>query len=530
MLKTLIMARLQASFYRKPRAGKKPRNMWGAFIFIALYLIVVFGSIFMQNYQVLGSAFIGNGELENLYFAIAAFTSMMLGFVGSVMMTQNQLYQAKDNELLLSMPIKPSVILASRIVVLYIWAFLFSAINFIPAMLVYIQYGVKAAAVLMMFVELLTIPFFSLTAAFLIAWLLQMITSRLKNKTLFNIIGVLLFSGVYMVFCTRIYSVTLMMVESSEAVLKAFKARLYPFFMCGAAIATGDLLSVFMELVLTLVPFAIAVWILSKTFIKIATTKAKVAKIAYKREKLKASSLRKAVTMKELRRFASSSTYVVNGIMGLLMMVAASVYIAIKSEYLFATIGQIFGSGLSDKYIMAGVIVAVASLSTITEITVCSISLEGKNLWIIKTAPIPTRDILMGKLYAHLYIALPFSVISGIALNFCGHMDLFARIMAILMPVIVQVFTALFGLYINLLLPKLDWTNEAQAIKQSGAAFIVAFGGMGLVALVIILFAALYKYVSANLMLLLITVFFVINSFLIYLWLTKKGEKRFEAL
>lgn len=530
MLKTLVLARFQATFFRKPKDGKKPRSMALSIVLISLYLIFVFGNLFLENYRMFGDAFIGNGEFENLYFAIAAFTSMMLGFIGSVMMTQSQLYQAKDNELLLSMPIKPSVILASRIVVLYFWSFAFSAINLIPAAIIYLSRKPSSLALVMIIVEIITIPLFALTVSLLIAWILQLTTSRMKNKTIFNTVGALVLSGAYIVFCSRLYSIVSSVVDSADAVLAAFKTKMFPFYACGQAVVSGKTASVLLELAVTIIPFAIAYIILSKTFIKIATTKTKMAKYVYKREALKSSGMRQAIARKEIRRFVTSTTYMLNGAMGLVMMVLAAVYMAVKSDLIFGTAAEMFEGSISENVVVSAIIVLVASMGIIAEITVCSISLEGKNLWILKSAPIAIRDILMGKIDAHLIIALPFSVVTGIALNFMGHMNLFERIMALILPIAVQVFAAYFGLYINLLFPKFDWDTEAQAIKRSGAAFIVAFGGMGLIVLLTGLIIGLQSLVNVDLLLLIIAFLLIINILLIGKWLHSKGERRFQAL
>lgn len=53
-----------------------------------------------------------------LYFAIAGLMAFMLTFIGNVFATQTQLFDAKDNELLLSMPIAPKFILGSRMLLL----------------------------------------------------------------------------------------------------------------------------------------------------------------------------------------------------------------------------------------------------------------------------------------------------------------------------------------------------------------------------------------------------------------------------
>jgi ABC-2 type transport system permease protein len=60
--------------------------------------------MFASLFYSIGKLF-GGTELEWFYFALAGIISFALSFVGSVFATQTQIYDARDNELLLSMPV-----------------------------------------------------------------------------------------------------------------------------------------------------------------------------------------------------------------------------------------------------------------------------------------------------------------------------------------------------------------------------------------------------------------------------------------
>ena len=133
MLKTLVLTRFKGMFFRKPPEGKKQKNMTWLYIVLYGYLCFTFGGLFLLNYQTFYSAFVEGMNMPEMYFGLASIISMMLGFIGSVTMTQSQLYDAKDNELLLSMPIPPSYILGSRMLVIFLMSVLFSCVPLIPA-------------------------------------------------------------------------------------------------------------------------------------------------------------------------------------------------------------------------------------------------------------------------------------------------------------------------------------------------------------------------------------------------------------
>jgi ABC-2 type transport system permease protein len=116
MLLTLLKMRL-ASLFIPLFTGKKKKR--GAlltvlavllFLFAAVYFAVIFGSIFLMIGLPLFEA-----RAEYVYFALGGALMLLLMLLGSVMYTKTQLFAANDNELLLSMPIPPHLILLSRL-------------------------------------------------------------------------------------------------------------------------------------------------------------------------------------------------------------------------------------------------------------------------------------------------------------------------------------------------------------------------------------------------------------------------------
>ena len=121
MLKTLLkvqFAALKASLFRSRRKQSKGgtgRTIGFAvlFLYVIICFFIMFGSMFSSICMPLHELGLGW-----LYFAIAGLMAFMLTFIGNVFATQTQLFDAKDNELLLSMPIAPKFILGSRMLLL----------------------------------------------------------------------------------------------------------------------------------------------------------------------------------------------------------------------------------------------------------------------------------------------------------------------------------------------------------------------------------------------------------------------------
>ena len=71
---------------------------------------------------------------------------MLLGVFGSVFNTYSGLYLAKDNDLLLSLPIPVRAMLASRLLGVYLMGLMYSGVVMLPAVIVYWAVGVLTAA------------------------------------------------------------------------------------------------------------------------------------------------------------------------------------------------------------------------------------------------------------------------------------------------------------------------------------------------------------------------------------------------
>jgi ABC-2 type transport system permease protein len=115
---------------------------------------------------------------------------------------------------------------------------------------------------------------------------------------------------------------------------------------------------------------------------------------------------------------------------------------------------------------------------SMTYITACSVSLEGKNLWILKAAPVNTETIFLSKIAVNLTVTLPAVFMSGILFSIGLKLSLAEIVVLLVLPTVYSLFTAVAGLLINLALPNLDWTMEVTVIKQSAASMVAVFGGI----------------------------------------------------
>ncbi|WP_241781919.1 hypothetical protein [Paenibacillus sp. DMB5] len=115
--------------------------------------------------------------------------------------------------------------------------------------------------------------------------------------------------------------------------------------------------------------------------------------------------------------------------------------------------------------------------------TSSSISLEGNNLWILRSSPVPKHIILLSKVAVNLTITVPITVVSCVLLMISLGTGWADSLLLLAIPVIYACYTALMGIIVNLKLPKLEWTNEVQVVKQSAAVLVAML--LGFISLII---------------------------------------------
>ncbi len=528
MLKVLLRSRMEAllSVLTGASRTKKAQSRGKLIGFAALMLLSLFslGTLFARIFEVLAAP-LAMLDLGWLYFGMAAVMSFGLMIVGNAILAKYQLFEARDNDLLLSMPIPPIDILLSRLFLLYVVAVVIALPVAIPALLFW-EGGLGAAGIAaFVVIFLVVLPLLNLAISSLLGWLVHLASNKTRNKSLVSLVLTLGFLGVYMYFSFRINSM-LNSLAADPAMLEKSLGSAAPVVWAGRAIAEGRWELLVLLLAIAAAAFALCLWLLSRTFIRTATAKGSVAKAVYVERTAKLRSPRSALLIHELRRLWASPAYLLNGALGSFFTLAAAVYLAIKGRSLTASPEWEMMAFLFKPLILAG----LCYMASLVFLTAPSISLEGKYLWLPKSLPVSSWEVLRAKLRLHMLIALPplvlVSIVTALVLGYEGQM----RILVLLLPTVFGVFSGFLGLYENLRHPNFNWINETQAVKSGASVLITMFAGMGLVLLPVLACLLFSDWVTPELMGWIMLALLTVLSVLLYLWIRKKGVKVFEAL
>ena len=536
MLKTLLKVRLKAladSMFNR-RRGKKGGGTGMKILmgFLLLYVFVVFGFLFGMMFYSMYEPF-GLLGMGWLYYSMAGLLGTGLCFIGSVFFTQSVLFEAKDNELLLSMPVKPSAILGSRMAVLLLLNYAYSLLLMLPCGVARcIVAPVTVLGVARFILCMLLLPLLPTTLSCIIGWLVALAVSRMRNKTMFTTVLSLVFLGAYFAVCFNMQGYIEKLVENGAAIGAAIEKAMPPFYAMGLALSTGSLWQLIRFALWCLVPFGAVYALLSRSLINIATMRRGTKKVKYQAGTLRASSPMAAVVKKELRHLGSSSPYILNGCIGAILCVAVAVLCVVNGRGLLQRLADIYAGGVDiNSFLMPFACLVECLTLSMTIISAPSLSLEGKNISLLQSMPVKAGDVLLGKALMHIIVCAPAAVVSSILFMAVLPMTAGQRVLMVITPLALVIFMALLGVVVNLRWPRFDYVNETVVIKQSASVTITMFSGMGIVLLPMLLYVlVLGKVMSVTLMLSLYTGVLAIASAVLYDYLTHRAERAFANL
>ncbi|MDR0423942.1 MAG: hypothetical protein LBH39_00530 [Clostridiales Family XIII bacterium] len=503
----------------------------GKTAFAAIVGLVAAISIFSMFYMMFDSmceAYFSAG-IGFMYFSMLAVTVFLLCVISSVLAGAAIVFGAKDNDLLLSMPIKPYAILIGRLLVLFTAE---CAMTLLAALAAFVPWAAGGHAtgmgILLFIIGVALLPLMALSAALLLAWLLTLVSSRLRHRNIITLVLSAAFLIAYLYGYMNIQGYLGELVARGSELAEAFRVAMPPFYAFGAGIADGDIVDGLAFAAWAIVPFAAALLLLAANYHRILATERGSAKIVYREKRTAARGALPALIGKEMGKFWSKPTIVLNASIGSVFMLASPLILIRPAGILAQMDALATMSGIAPAAILA---MAFAFLGVSNNVSASLVSLEGPNLWIAKSIPVPAQAILRAKLAAHMLLSsipcLFASLCFGAALA-GGPAD---WLMLLIVPQTAIALAGVLGLMLNLHFPKLDWTNEIQVVKQSVAAMFTLFGAWGFLFILWALYFFGYSAViPAPAYLLSCSALFAAASVCAYAWLMRRGAQMFTEL
>jgi ABC-2 type transport system permease protein len=491
------------------------------FTFLGIYLgVTVAGmtSLLYEGFKDTGLVIL----VPALFFIGASFMIV----VTCLFAAQGYLFGAKDLEMLFSFPVSHRDIIISKFLMLYFYDLMFSVLIFGVSGVVYC---VLSSAGIMGWITIILgvfiVPLLPLCVGTIISYGLGLALRKVKRKNVVTTVLSLIFSLIIILFYSM-SSFTEYIVSHGQNLLEGIKSYYLPAgWLLGSL--NGDILNFLLFALINILPVVIILPLLAKRFASIvASFKSSATKANYKFRSQKKDNKLSTCFKKEMKRILSSSVYILNSGVGIIMLLVYTIT-------LFRSSGAEAGMIITEwAYAPLVAIFALIFCSTLNTTTCCSISLEAKTFWIYKTSPVDEKTIFEAKALANEMLYIPFIIVLGILYTVILKLGIEYALLLIVIPVIALVCASYFGLIVNLAFPKLKWQNETQVIKQSASVVISMFSSMGFNGLMIVLSIVALNNLAISIfevMLCLLVIYLLLMVFLEYI-LRTWGVKKFKSL
>lgn len=527
LLKINCINSLGLNAFKKDNSSNKEKSK-----LIKSFSLIVLGAVAVCYVAYVYADLIGKALVKigfiNMLPILAVIVATLAVFFTSIYKAPGTLFSSKDYELLMSLPISSKSILASKVINLLSLNMGLTAVILVPTTVVFYENSnASILSFLYCLIGIFVIPLIPSIIASIVAFLLSYVSSKSRFSNIVSLIGMLIIMLFIFIGSYKIEDLLNYFAKNASSIEELLR-NINPIAgWYGDLMAKGSLMALIKIVGVSAIAFTIFIIVFSRSFKKINSRLGESYKKAnYKITTLKTNTPFKALIEKEIRRYLSCNIYVFNTAFGaILLLLAAIATIFMKDKVVEIILGEKVMAGLIPLIF----IVFFSFIATTLSTTASTISLEGKNFWILKVLPVDTMDIFKSKIAVTLLLGIPAIIVSSIIMKFSLRLSWINLLWLMVIPSLFVVFIAIVGLFINLNFPKFDWTQEVRVVKQSLSVMITIFGGMGIIALAVGAFVLLEPK-NYNVFLAAITVIlFILNGFAWSL-LKTKGVKLFKSL
>lgn len=480
-------------------------------------------------------------NLSYLLLSLFVLSISIMTFIEGIYKSGPLVFNCKDDQLLLSLPIKRSTVLFVRIFKFYLFELLFNSLFLLPIMVSYIRWDsdLNWTYFLTSFIMLLLLPIIPIVLSCILGFITSSLSSKFKYKNAAQIIismGVLV--GI-LALSFNMDGILEYIIKNSSNINELVTKIYYPAGIYAKLVNDFNIVDLLIFVMVHVGVFAISIVILSKFYFKINTRLKSVSstskRVSIDSLTIKSKSVTRSLVKKEMSTFFKTPVFIINAGFSLVLFLIAVIVIALKHDTIMPLlIAQLSALDLKEEIIMNNIpiiiLILISFASYMTSITNSIVSLEGRNITILKSLPIKTKTILIGKILACLKITTPVLFIGDIILFIVLKISVIDSLLLLILSILIPLVSHFIGLIVNLKYPNLNWENSAEVVKQSTSSFISVMLGMALFVLTSMVIFNVIGKISGTLLLIIVTTTYILIDIILYLYLLRRGTVDFNNL
>lgn len=509
----------------------KKGGKWTKIILSAVILLAFFG----WSVSIIFLLRATNSEIAILPMFVAI--TSLLTLIEGVYKSGGLLFNCRDDDMLLALPIKRWQIVALRIFKFYIFEMAFNSLFILPAIL---AYGIFANPGLWFWpvslMMILMLPIIPVTLSCVIGALISALSSRFKKNKLMQTFLAFIFMFATMFISLKASDFTRDIANYAEGIMNAINQVYYPARVYTELTLSFDVIKLVVFILAHLAVAALAVMFISAMYFRV-NSRVKTASISSKRIKSSASEKVRspffALVKKELNRFFGTPVLIANSSFGLILFLVGVGIACWKFgdlEPIFSGENAPLSFDILNSFLPAAAFALITFCVLMTNITPAMISIEGKAFNLTKVLPISARKLLLAKVAMSFVIVWPPILIGTVAMIIRFHFGIVESLMLIITGIILPMIVGLFGILVDLKHAKFDAENDTEVVKQGNSTVIATFTGIGAAMVIIGLAIFLMIQVGQLAMFAIVNALFTIILWLLYSHFAKVCEKKFKRL
>ena len=532
---SLIRATLSEGMNLFRVSSKKKKTLFskiGVPILLSLTLMFLMFSYSMMIMEQLHPV-----NMDYVLLAMFVFLTSILTIVEGIYKSGSLIFNCKDDNLLLSLPIKRSTVVFIRIFKFYVFELMYNSVFLLPSMVVYAAYVHPSTSYYAVsLIALLLLPIVPILISCLVGTFITYVASKFRGKNIAQtIITIIMLLGI-MYFSYNSDNLLGNLAQNATSVNDFITKVYYPAGAYIELVTNFNYATLLGFIVIHAIMFATIVFIIGRVYFRINSGfKSVKNKKTNKEYKIKTSTQTSALVKKELKRFLNSTVFITNAGFGLVLFLLGCIFAVVKYDGLVESImneGLITASLESiTSYFPVVLFGFLCFTCFMTSITSSMISLEGKSFTILKSLPIKPYKVVQAKVLTAILVMLPCIFVGDLIVFIKFRFDILSILLLIIASVILSLVAETMGIIINLKYPKMDATTDAEVVKQSMSSFMSVMGGMVLIGITgYLLYKAIVMNLSNHMILLLFTGGYTIIYLILLLILHKIVDKCFENI
>ncbi len=491
--------------HSKSRKEKQRSAVLGLAVILVLGCLTAYSALFSAGLARAGAA----DSLPTISVLVCSLITLVLTFLKS----SGVLVGLRDYDMVMSLPVKSSEVVLSRLTMTYLTNFFVSAIVVLPAAVIFAGNADAGMVSKAMFLfSLLFIPVIPTVISLGLGVLITAVSSRSRHKNIFSLLLSTLAVLLIVAAATQAQHMDSSELLNIGLVLSSIAEQVYPpAVLVSIAVSQQNWLYFFAFAGISVLVGGIFIWVAAHFYQAMNTAAFGNAGVKYAGSTPKVSSPVKAMYKREFSRYFSCTIYALNSTIGMVLLCVVSVLLLFISP---KELEQQIGMAGLRQMLRQVLPMVIAVFISMTSTTAASLSLEGKNRWMMCSAPVRAADIFHAKIAVNLTVICPFALVSIVLLGFKMAVSPIQAVLLCIIPAVYACFISVLGMYMNVKFPKYDWTSEYYAVKQ--AVSVLATIGIGMLSSVVPLFICIFFLDFSGLVMGLTSVLLLIITSVLY--------------